>query len=84
MPRELDDDDDWAEESAEDWGDDDDDAETVPCPHCRREVYEDAERCPNCGRYISAEDAPRQAKPWWIIVGVVLCLIVTYFWVMGR
>ena len=36
--------------------DDGDDDETVPCPHVRP-VYEDAERCPSCGHYLSREDA---------------------------
>ena len=31
-------------DGADDW--DDDASETVPCPHCRRPVYEDAEQCP--------------------------------------
>ena len=42
--------------------DGDDDAETVPCPHCGAEVYEDAERCPRCERYLSAEDRPSPSR----------------------
>jgi len=62
--------------------DDEDDhaSETVECPWCRASVYEAAERCPKCGRYLSDEDAPRR-YPWWLIAGVVLCLIVILlFW----
>lgn len=75
MPRhaELDDEDD-------EWEDDSDDESTVPCPYCRREIYEDAQRCPYCERYISDEDAPRAAKPWWIVVGVILCLAGMLWW----
>src|SRR5262249_21368463 len=40
----------------EDWPDDWDDEPTMPCPHCRREVREDAERCPYCEHYLSKED----------------------------
>ena len=62
-------------------GPDDDASETVPCPWCRRPVYEGAEQCPNCGRYVSEEDAPRR-YPGWLIVGVVLCLLVILlFWI---
>ena len=60
---------------------DDDASETVDCPWCRAPVYEGAERCPNCGRYLSGEDAPRR-YPWWLIAGVVLCLLVILlFWI---
>lgn len=79
-------DDDWDE----DWDDDfDGDAEdfdeepTIPCPDCGREIYEDAQRCPACGRYISAEDAPPARKPWWILVGVAACLYAAFRWIFG-
>jgi hypothetical protein len=64
----------------EDWPDDWDEEPTIPCPYCRRDVLEDAERCPYCEHYLSKEDAPRERKPWWIIVGVVACLCVVYLW----
>jgi hypothetical protein len=64
----------------EDWPDDGDEEPTAPCPHCGREVLEDAERCPFCERYLSKEDAPPGRKPWWIILGVVACLAVVYMW----
>jgi hypothetical protein len=59
----------------------DDDAETIPCPHCREPVYEEAQRCPHCGSYLSREDAPRR-RPWWLIVGVLVCLAVVLRWVV--
>jgi hypothetical protein len=76
------------------WGDDeidddldaddfDDDEPTVPCPYCRREIFEDVERCPYCERYISDEDAPPQRKPWWIVVGTVACLYIFFRWIVG-
>jgi hypothetical protein len=60
----------------------DDDSDTVPCPYCGAEMYEDAPRCPQCGQYISAEDAPAGRKPAWIIVGVLLCLAVALAWIV--
>ncbi len=79
---------DWAsdEEDAEDWDDDgdpDDEEPTVPCPYCRREIHEDAERCPHCGQYISSADAPAAAKPWWVMIGVAVCLYLVYRWTFG-
>lgn len=62
-----------------DWDDDQDD--TIPCPHCHREIYEDAERCPHCGNYLSDEDSPATTKPWWIILGFVLCMLIVYWWI---
>lgn len=72
-------DDDWDDDnSAED--DDADEPATVECPHCQREVYEDAERCPHCEHYLSAEDRPPRAKPWWILLGFAACAWAIYSW----
>ena len=55
--------------------------DTVACPHCFRPVYEDAERCPGCGHYLSSEDAPSR-HPRWLVVGVLVCLVVVLGWVV--
>ena len=62
----------------EDWDDDD---ETMPCPLCGEPVYDDSEQCPNCGRYLSREDAPYR-KPWWVVAGVVACLAMVTWWIL--
>jgi hypothetical protein len=62
----------------DDSGDENDD-ETIPCPHCRKPVYEDAEQCPYCGRYLSREDAPQDSKPFWIVATVVVILAAILF-----
>lgn len=70
------------EDDDPDWDDDGDDDEwTVPCPHCRAEIHEDAPRCPACGNWISREDRPPARKPWWVIVGVIACLYVVARWI---
>jgi hypothetical protein len=61
--------------------DDEDDDETIPCPHCLEPVYEDAERCPACGTYLSREDVPKR-HAWWLVIGVLLCLAVVLGWVV--
>ncbi len=61
----------------EDWDDD----ETIECPHCGEPVYDDAERCPDCGLYLSREDAPYR-KPWWVVAGVVACLAMVTWWIL--
>ena len=70
------------EEEGDDAPEDDGDAEMVNCPYCKREMYEDAERCPYCERYISDEDTPAAAKPWWVMLGVAVCLYVVYRWIV--
>jgi hypothetical protein len=59
------------------------DYETVPCPYCRDPVHEQAEQCPHCGEYISDEDAPPTRRPWWVYVGVALCLLIVLLWIMS-
>jgi len=61
--------------------DDDVDGTTEPCPHCSHTVYDDTEKCPGCGMYLSREVAPYR-KPWWLLFGVTLCLIVIIGWVV--
>jgi len=63
---------------------DDDDLDTIPCPYCRRDIAEDTPRCPYCENYLSEEDsaAPPEAKPWWLILGVIACLYAVYRWIV--
>ena len=88
MRRQLEDPDDWDEGcdhgESDDWNDDGDEGDsTIPCPYCGHEMYEDSPRCPHCGQYISEEDAPPRRAPWWIILGVVLCLCVVAVWIIA-
>jgi endogenous inhibitor of DNA gyrase (YacG/DUF329 family) len=56
-----------------------DESETVPCPACGAEIYEDAARCPSCGEYVTIrQESPARSGRWkWLValgvaVGVVL------------
>ena len=62
----------------------DDQDSTIPCPHCGEDVYDDAEQCPHCGQYLSEETAPRSARPWWILVGVAICIVIVVAWALGN
>jgi hypothetical protein len=76
--------DDWDDSGCgADCRNDDEDDSTIPCPYCGREMYEDSPRCPHCGQYISEEDSAPRRAPWWIIVGVVLCLCGALVWIVG-
>jgi hypothetical protein len=57
------------------------DDDTVPCPYCKADIYEDSLRCPRCGNYISAEDAPAGPKPLWIGIGIIICLVLVGLWI---
>jgi DNA-directed RNA polymerase subunit RPC12/RpoP len=60
--------------------DEDDASETVACPACGAEVYEDALRCPSCGEYVTHSTSFFAGRPWWwIALGIagVLAVIVT-------
>jgi uncharacterized protein (DUF983 family) len=61
--------------------DEDEPGDTMPCPHCLGTIYDDSERCPHCGNYLSREDSPRR-PPWWVIVGVGLCLVIVFRWII--
>ena len=71
------------EEPDESDRDNGDDSATVPCPYCRKEVYEAAEVCPHCRNYLSSEDAPPNHRRW-LVTGVVLCLLVVLIWVASH
>jgi hypothetical protein len=85
MPRWTDRDEEWDndagfDEEADEFDDSEDEETTIPCPYCHRDIHEDAQRCPYCEHYISEEDSPPVRKPWWIILGVVVCLYVVFRW----
>lgn len=52
----------------------------MPCPHCLAVISDESERCPACGNYLSEEDAPRR-QPWWVLLGVLICLALTLYWI---
>ncbi len=65
----------------------DDESETVPCPHCGADVYEDAVECPVCGQYITpgSRDLWVGRSAWWVLlgllgIGAVLWVLLTGGW----
>lgn len=54
--------------------DDDDAAETVTCPECGEDVYEDVEQCPSCGYYFTAGDRT-ELNPFWKLVAVIVAIV---------
>jgi hypothetical protein len=50
------------------------------CPHCDSPVFDEAERCPFCGHYLSREAGPSR-RSWAIVLGVAACLAVVAMWI---
>jgi hypothetical protein len=76
--------DDWDDEDA--WTDDEDELDEeddAPCPECGQVVHSVADKCPNCGYWLS--DADRRAmwsgdsKPLWLRVTAVIVLAAFLF-----
>jgi endogenous inhibitor of DNA gyrase (YacG/DUF329 family) len=63
-----------------DQSDSNEDENTRPCPHCGKEIYDNAEQCPKCGKYVDDDSSPR--RPVWLIIGVILCLLIVIGWVL--
>ncbi len=54
--------------------DDSDESDTIECPYCGKSVFEQAEWCHHCGKYLSEEDRANR-MPSILMVGVVLGII---------
>ncbi|NNJ25238.1 zinc ribbon domain-containing protein [Alienimonas chondri] len=62
----------------------DDDAEELPCPSCGEPVYEETQRCPYCGDYITPgrSTALRNVPQWAVTLGVI-GVVATIFALLG-
>lgn len=55
--------------------DDDDSVETVACPSCGRQIYEEAEQCPYCHTYVTHSTSVLAGKPIWFVGLAILGII---------
>ena len=52
--------------------DTDDDEQTVVCPECGADVYEDADQCPACGMFLIHDTRVWSGRStWWIVLGLL-------------
>jgi DNA-directed RNA polymerase subunit RPC12/RpoP len=67
-PDDKSDDEEFPEDS--DFGDEE--PNTIRCPECGAEVYDDAVQCPTCGSYLPADTSPWSGRSlWWIVLGLL-------------
>ena len=59
---------------------DDADHGRMPCPNCQALIWDGSERCPKCGNYLPEEDAAHR-HPWWVLLGVLVCLAMAIHWI---
>ena len=65
-----------------DW--DDDTSETVVCPECGAEVFEDADQCPACGMFIIEDTQFWSGKSnFWIALGILGIMAVAVALIFG-
>lgn len=78
-----DDEDDWDEDP--EWSEegDPDETDVIACPKCGGEIYEDAERCPLCGEYVTRSASALEGRPGWYVVLAVLGVIGTIIVLSG-
>lgn len=69
----------WDDDQAEDEADDD---ATLPCPACGAAMFEEADRCPACGDYVTPGGRP-SARPPWVILTAIVCLVAAVWWIVG-
>jgi DNA-directed RNA polymerase subunit RPC12/RpoP len=63
--------------------DEEDETPTVPCPHCRREVPDFADRCPYCGEWIvQSSGAPAGRSAWFILIVLIAVLLILAIWIL--
>ncbi len=48
----------------------------MPCPHCRKMINEEAERCHHCGELV---DDPPMSSRWSMATIFVICLLLVVF-----
>ncbi len=74
---------DWDEQDWADEDDDDNDDRTITCPECQAEIYEDSERCPECGHYLSSSERYGDRRPAWVVITAALLLLWILYALIG-
>lgn len=81
----------WHDDDSDDeseWHDSDDDCddstETIECPKCGVDVYEDADHCPLCGEYFVPNHSVFSHRPAWFnmvaLLGIIAVVLGLLLW----
>lgn len=69
-----------SDDEADDWIEPPDDVEETfdHCPECDAEIFDDAERCPQCGSWLHTDsgDAKTDGALWLILLGFIAAVVV--------
>jgi hypothetical protein len=57
----------------------DDDEDTVPCPSCGAEIFDDAPQCPICGEYVTHATTMTLHPIWRWTAIAILAVVAWYF-----
>ena len=57
--------------------DDHDEPDIVPCPHCKKAISEEAEKCHHCGQWVIDRGEAVNRPTWTVFLIVLLILTVT-------
>ena len=57
---------------------DDESSDTVPCPSCGADIYEDADRCPACGDFVVLRARGSSSRWWWILAVLAAAAVAVY------
>ncbi len=61
-----------------------DDSDTIPCPECGEDIYEDSPACPYCGHYITSTASTWSGRSsLWLGIGLAGILAVIAALVLG-
>lgn len=52
-----------------------DEPDLLPCPHCRRMITDETERCPHCGEYLTPGSDPSKRLPAWLVIATILAIL---------
>jgi predicted nucleic acid-binding Zn ribbon protein len=58
--------------------------QTAACPNCGAEIYDDAEKCPKCGQYVTREFRGSRGPATVALVILVVLLVVAIVWLLVR
>ncbi len=63
---------------------DEESTDTIECPACGADVYEDADQCPVCGEFLIPDTRVWAGKPtWWIALGMLGIIVLVAALILG-